>query len=215
MPCFIKLSNHVIEAVPKVPTASNWTDACGIDSGNTTCAVDMYLILRYLMSFDAFVEVSGAPSFTMPAKEKHRSSSVLVSQNAALSKASYYRSAMQGGMCNVTAFKNDTGTQSYVSWGNKDGATYIFCVMDSPDSCDTFGYANRRPALLETVKLMDWVFDSFSIQAALDTDLTIAEIPVTPHIAWTTKEALQRLMDITTGNLRSFLAGKGENIVNP
>ena len=121
-------------------TASSWTDACGIDSGNTTCAVDMYLILRYLMSFDAFVEVSGAPSFTMPAKEKHRSSSVL--------------------------------------WGNKDGATYIFCVMDSPDSCDTFGYANRRPALFETVKLMDWVFDSFSIQAALDTDLTIAEIPV-------------------------------------
>ena len=161
-------------------TASSWTDACGIDSGNTTCAVDMYLILRYLMSFDAFVEVSGAPSFTMPAKEKHRSSSVLVSQNAALSKASggsYYRSAMQG-MCNVTAFKNDTGTQSYVSWGNKDGATYIFCVMDSPDSCDTLGYANRRPALFETVELMDWVFDSFSIQAALDTDLTIAEIPV-------------------------------------
>ena len=37
---------------------------------------------------------------------------------------------------------------------------------------------------------------------------------LTPHIAWTTKEALQRLMDITTGNLRSFLAGKGENIVN-
>ena len=146
-----------------------------------TCAVDMYLILRYLMSFDAFVEVSGAPSFTMPAKEKHRSSSVLVSQNAALSKSSggkYYRSAMQGGMCDVTAFKNDSGNQSYVSWANKDGATYIFCVMQSPDTCDDFGYANRRPALCETVKLMDWVFDSFSIQAALDTDLTLAEIPV-------------------------------------
>ena len=162
-------------------TGSTWTDACGIDSGNVTCAVDMYLILRYLMSFDAFVEVSGAPSFTMPAKEKHRSSSVLVSQNAALSKSSggkYYRSAMQGGMCDVTAFKNDSGNQSYVSWANKDGATYIFCVMQSPDTCDDFGYANRRPALCETVKLMDWVFDSFSIQAALDTDLTLAEIPV-------------------------------------
>ncbi len=162
-------------------TGSTWTDACGISSGNVTCAVDMYLILRYLMSFDAFVEVSGAPSFTMPAKEKHRSSSVLVSQNAALSKSSggkYYRSAMQGGMCDVTAFKSDSGNQSYVSWANKDGATYIFCVMQSPDTCDDFGYANRRPALCETVKLMDWVFDSFSIQAALDTDLTLAEIPV-------------------------------------
>ena len=161
--------------------ASTWTDACGIDSGNVTCAVDMYLILRYLMSFDAFVEISGAPTFTMPAKEKHRSSSVLVSQNAALNKSSggkYYRSAMQGGMCDVTAFKNDSGEQSYVSWANKDGATYIFCVMGSPDTCDDFGYANRRPALYETVHLIDWVFDSFSIQAALDTDLALAEIPV-------------------------------------
>ena len=162
-------------------TASSWTDACGIDSGNTTCAVDMYLILRYLMSFDAFVEVSGAPSFTMPAKEKHRSSSVLVSQNAALSKASggsYYRSAMQGGMCDVMAYKNDHGDQSYVSWANQDGSTYIFCIMQSPDTCDTYGYANRRPALYETTRLIDWVFQSFSIQPALDTDLALAEIPV-------------------------------------
>ena len=162
-------------------TNSTWTDACGLDSGNTTTAVDMYLILRYLMSFDAFKEISSAPTFTMPAKEKHAKSFVLLSQNVALNKTSggrFYRSAMQGGMCDVTAFKNDTGTQSYVSWGNKDGATYIFCVMDSPDSCDTFGYANRRPALYETVRLIDWVFDTFSIQAALDTDLALAEIPV-------------------------------------
>ena len=162
-------------------TGSTWTDACGIDGGNVTCAVDMYLILRYLMSFDAFVEVSGVPTFTMPAKEKHSASSILTSQNVALSKASggkYYRSAMQGGMCNVTGYKKDSGTQSYVSWANKNGSTYIFCVMDSPDSCDTLGYANRRPALYETVQLMDWVFDSFSIQAALDTDLALAEIPV-------------------------------------
>ncbi len=162
-------------------TNSTWTDACGIDSGNVTCAVDMYLILRYLTRYDAFVEISSAPSFTLPAKEKHRSSSVLVSQNAALSKSSggaYYRSAMQGGMCDVTAFKNDSGSQSYVSWGSKNGATYIFCIMESPDTCDTLGYANRRPALYETVRLMDWVFDNFSIQAALDTDLAIAELPV-------------------------------------
>ena len=162
-------------------TNSTWTDACGIDSANVTCAVDMYLILRYLMSFDAFVQISGVPTFTMPAKEKHRSPSVLVSQNAALSKSSggnYYRSAMQGGMCDVTAYKKDSGNQSYVSWANQDGATYIFCVMQSPDTCDTLGYANRRPALYETVRLIDWVFDTFSIQAALDTDLALAEIPV-------------------------------------
>ena len=162
-------------------TGSTWTDACGLDRGNTTTAVDMYLILRYLMSFDAFVEISGVPTYKMTPKEKHRSPSVLVSQNAALSKSSggnYYRSAMQGGMCDVMAYKNDSGNQSYVSWANKNGATYIFCLMQSPDTCDDYGYANRRPALCETTKLMDWVFDSFSIQAALDTDQALAEIPV-------------------------------------
>ena len=38
---------------------------------------------------------------------------------------------------------------------------------------------------------------------------------MTPHIAWATKEARQRLMDIAVHNLESFLAGKPENVVNP
>ena len=37
---------------------------------------------------------------------------------------------------------------------------------------------------------------------------------LTPHIAWATNEALQRLMDITANNLRTWLEGRGENIVN-
>ena len=162
-------------------TNSTWTDACGLDSGNVTTAVDMYLILRYLMSFDAFVDISSAPTFTMPAKEKHTKSFVLLNQNVALNKTSggsFYRKSMQGGMCDVMAYKNDHGDQSYVSWANQDGSTYIFCIMQSPDTCDTYGYANRRPALYETTRLIDWVFQSFSIQPALDTDLALAEIPV-------------------------------------
>ena len=162
-------------------TNSVWTDACGLDSGNVTTAVDMYLILRYLTSFDAFVEISSAPTFTMPAKEKHSKSFVLLSQNVALNKSSggsFYRSAMRGGMCDVMAYKNDHGDQSYVSWATMDGSTYFFSIMGSPDTCDAYGYANRRPALYETTELIDWVFDSFSIQAALDTDLALAELPV-------------------------------------
>lgn len=37
---------------------------------------------------------------------------------------------------------------------------------------------------------------------------------VTPHIAWGTKEARSRLMHIATNNVRAFLAGKPENVVN-
>lgn len=162
-------------------TDSTWTDACGLSAGNVTTAVDMYLILRYLMQFDAFVQAAALPSFSMPAKERHSSPSILVNHNVALNKVNggrFYRSSMKGGMCDVLAYKNDHGPQSYVSWASQHGETYIFCVMDSPDSCDDYGYTNRRPALYETTHLMDWVFDSFIIQPALATDVAIAQVNV-------------------------------------
>ncbi|SEQ74916.1 glycerate dehydrogenase [Hyunsoonleella jejuensis] len=37
---------------------------------------------------------------------------------------------------------------------------------------------------------------------------------ITPHIAWAPKEARQRLMDITIENLKAFLEGNPQNIVN-
>ena len=70
---------------------------------------------------------------------------------------------------------------------------------------------------LESGKLAFYGADAFATEP-LPPQSRLRSLPgavLTPHIAWTTKEALQRLMDITTGNLRSFLAGKGENIVNP
>lgn len=38
---------------------------------------------------------------------------------------------------------------------------------------------------------------------------------ITPHIAWATKEARQRLMNIAVDNLRAFLSGTPQNVVNP
>ena len=38
---------------------------------------------------------------------------------------------------------------------------------------------------------------------------------ITPHIAWATIEARKRLMNITTENLKTFLAGKPQNVVKP
>jgi glycerate dehydrogenase len=38
---------------------------------------------------------------------------------------------------------------------------------------------------------------------------------VTPHQAWATKTARQRLLDTVIGNLRAFLDGKPQNVVNP
>ena len=38
---------------------------------------------------------------------------------------------------------------------------------------------------------------------------------ITPHISWAPKESRQRIMDITAENIRAFLAGRPQNVVNP
>jgi glycerate dehydrogenase len=37
---------------------------------------------------------------------------------------------------------------------------------------------------------------------------------ITPHIAWATRAARERLMKVTVENVRAFLAGKPQNVVN-
>jgi len=38
---------------------------------------------------------------------------------------------------------------------------------------------------------------------------------ITPHIAWATRGARQRLLNTAAGNLAAFLEGRPENVVNP
>jgi putative glycerate dehydrogenase len=45
--------------------------------------------------------------------------------------------------------------------------------------------------------------------------LTLPNAFITPHIAWATVEARQRLMGICVENVRSFLEGTPQNVVNP
>ncbi len=40
------------------------------------------------------------------------------------------------------------------------------------------------------------------------------DVVFTPHIAFNSKEALERILDTTTANIRAFLAGKPQNVVN-
>ena len=38
---------------------------------------------------------------------------------------------------------------------------------------------------------------------------------ITPHISWAPRESRQRIMDCTVNNIRAFLSGAPENVVNP
>lgn len=157
-------------------TGTRFYDPCGLDERNVTTARDAYLMIRYLMEFDLFKEVCASNDYMMPANTRHENPYRIDNTDRMVQPTfggNYYRSYAQGGK---------TGSlgewQNFASWHNQNGETYVCVVLHSPDSCDPYEYPTKRPALYETGQLMDWVFDSFSIQPALDTEQPIEEIPV-------------------------------------
>ncbi len=165
-------------------TGTTFTDCCGLDPNNLTTARDMYLILRALLNYDLFKEIIRLERWDVPAAAKHPEPYMILTTNLTIrpnAGAEFYRSYSQGGKTgSLEDWKN------YAGWHSQDGASYISVVLHSPNSCDQWGikYTNDdgsykyNPALYETDMLMDWVFDSFSIQAALDTQQPIEEVKV-------------------------------------
>lgn len=164
---FVAMMNAEAEAIGC--TGTTFTDPCGLDEGNITTARDMYLLLRAAMEYDAFVEAAGVYTWQVPQSSAHDAPYTIISTNRMISSASeLYRSYTQGGKTGSLL----AGWQNFASWHTQDGETYISVLMHSSDEIGT------TPAEIETGQLMDWVFATFGVGAALDTTQPISELPV-------------------------------------
>ena len=164
---FVAMMNDEAKAIGC--TGTTFTDPCGLDEGNITTARDSYLLLRAAMEYDAFVEAAGVYTWQVPQSSAHDAPYTIISTNRMISSASeLYRSYTQGGKTGSLS----SGWQNFASWHTQDGETYISVLLHSSDEIGT------TPAEIETGQLMDWVFATFGVGAALDTTQPISELPV-------------------------------------
>ena len=172
---FVAMMNDEAKAVGC--TGTTFVDPCGLNPNNITTARDAYLILRALTAYDVFATVIATPSYDMGTNDRYTTPGTYIIQNTdkLVTNSSYHRDYTRGGK---TGSLGDW--QNFASWhtGGDGGETYICVVLNSPNSCDPYEYATKRPALYETGVLMDWVFENFAIQPALKADEAITEVAV-------------------------------------
>ena len=70
---------------------------------------------------------------------------------------------------------------------------------------------------LNSGKLRAAAVDVVTVEPILGTNplLTAKNCVITPHMSWAATECRQRIVEITAGNIRAFLAGAPRNVVNP
>ena len=151
------ISNFVYQMNSKAKelgcTSTVFVDPVGMSLENVTTARDMYLILRYALSFDVLKEAMTTLKFDMGqdgggANRYAAGTYNLFSTNRMADEqlgAEYHRAYNQGGK---------TGTledwQNFAGWhvNTESGESYISVVLNSPISLDSYGYPTKRPALI-------------------------------------------------------------------
>lgn len=164
-------------------SGTTFVDPVGMSLENVTTARDMYLILRYAMSFDVLKEAMSTLKWDMgqdfmPSRYSTSNPYNLYTTNMMIYEgpgAEYYRKYTKGGK---TGSLEDW--QNLAAWHTSPdtGETYISVVLNSPVSCDPYPYQKDHPASYETGLLMDWVFENFAIQPAMKTGEPLAEVKV-------------------------------------
>ncbi len=163
---------------------TNFTDPCGLDPENMTTAYDMAQIIKYMSTYmeqrDLFAQVCKTTSYTMPAgvgfstdgEYSIWTTDLLIDENRG---DVYYREYTQGGK---TGSLEDW--QNFAAWHQQGDMRFVSAVLHASSTADSYQqqyYPTKaaKPALYETCILMDWVYDNFHLDNALDTGAFVTE----------------------------------------
>lgn len=144
---FIKMMNK--KAQDLGCTRSHFANSHGLhDEDHYTCPYDLCLIARAAYQNKEFMEITGTPTYDMPATNKN-DAKVLTNHHWFLNKTMKYDYCIGG--------KTGATTQAgyaLVTYAKKDGMTLISVVMHAPTWNDVY---------TDSKKLLEYVFDNFNL----------------------------------------------------
>ena len=146
------------------------------DPNHYSSAWDIYLVTREAMKHELFMTVCNSKSYEIPATNVNEKSRTLHSTNYLISNwralGYLYRDA-QG----IKTGSTDEAGHCLVSSAMRGSRTLISVVLGADRREEEDG-VTRTYSFIETSRLFDWGFDSFTSRKILSADEPICEVPV-------------------------------------
>ncbi len=173
IPTFINLMNDFANALGCENT--NFANAHGLDnSEQKTTAYDMYLILKHAIKIPLFREIVSVYDYKVPATNKS-SARVVYNRNPMINKYSeYYYKYMCGGITGSTELSGE----SFASFAQKDGYTYICIAMKGAYKAIGKSTERKNTCYAASKEMYGWVFDNMRLKVVADSTRIIDEIEV-------------------------------------
>jgi len=144
------------------------------DEMNYTTPYDMYLITKYAMELDGFMEY--VTTLTKEIGPTNYKDSLIVSNRITMMQSSspYYYEPLKG-------IKTGTLVESgrcFISTATLDGYTYLLVMMGAPYVDEAGEVLANNYAFTEAKTLYDWAFSSFRVKTLVQVNEPHSEVPV-------------------------------------
>lgn len=169
---FVKMMNSEAKSLGCVNTHLVNTNGLH-DDNHYTCAYDLYLIAKAAMKYDTFQTIVNTAQKKLPATSMNPERIIYTTNELIFSRYSpmYYANCYgiktghttPAGYCFVSYAKNDSV-----------GLSYYSVVM----GCDFDNSAGYAGSFVQTKKLLEWAYSSFSMKTATAAQEAVTECPV-------------------------------------
>ncbi len=162
-------------------TGTHFVNAHGLhDSEHYTTVQDLYILMKEVMKYPEFMEVTSATRFQMPATNKQAartiSTTVFLQDKHNVGSPKYYYPYAAG----VKTGYTDEAGRCLISTASKGGYNYL-CILMNSTVYNESG-AMVRYEFEDSQQLYDWAFDNFEYKTVVDQSSPVAEAKV--ELCW-------------------------------
>ena len=214
---FVELMNQ--RALELGMTGTHFTNTHGLhDNDHYTTAWDIWLVSYEAMKNETFREIVAAAKYTVPATNISKERE-FYNTNGLVSPWKYsgyiYPSA--------TGIKTGTTLEAghcLVSAAEQDGRT-LYCVVLGAELVKQPDQSYRRMNFSESIRLLDWGFDSFSYRTVWESSEPVKQLPVTlsetDHVLIRSEGSISALLpnDVNVKNFEKEITLYSESVEAP